>query len=322
MNRARLEQAVDWMVRLRAAGASTADRGACAAWRASDPACEQAWQAVAAQLEQTFGSLREIDTRRPGEAGELRRLLLRPRSRRRFIGEALGLAAVGVGGGIGAVALQRSAPLGGWLADLHTATGERRQLTLADGSTIVLDARTVIDLDFAAGRRRIRLREGALIAEVGGGSPLPLVIATAQGSVAAAENARIMVRQGDGRSRAAALAHGVELAPAEGRPQLLAAGRSAWYDAQRVIADAAPAGAEAAWASGRLEVQDRPLGEVVAALRPYRRGFLRVSPDAARLRVQGSFPLDDSDAVLAALAETLPIRVERHGAWLVLIDIA
>ena len=38
------------------------------------------------------------------------------------------------------------------------------------------------------------------------------------------------------------------------------------------------------------------------------------------LRVQGVFPLDDSERTLAALAETLPIRVERYGSWLTLID--
>ena len=61
---------------------------------------------------------------------------------------------------------------------------------------------------------------------------------------------------------------------------------------------------------------------VVAALRAYRRGMLRVSPAAAQLRVLGTFPLDDTDLALKALADTLPITVDRYrSGWMVVIDV-
>jgi transmembrane sensor len=70
-----------------------------------------------------------------------------------------------------------------------------------------------------------------------------------------------------------------------------------------------------------LEAHDQPLGEVVEALRAYRTGFIRISSQAAALRVYGSYALDDGERALAALAETLPIsvRVFQRG-WLVMID--
>src|SRR5690606_9848795 len=77
----------------------------------------------------------------------------------------------------------------------------------------------------------------------------------------------------------------------------------------------------AAWRHGMLIVRDEPLGRVVDALRSYRRGVLRISPEAARLRVLGAYPLDDADAVLQALEQTLPISVRRIGEWLVLVDL-
>ncbi|MNT72156.1 fec operon regulator FecR [compost metagenome] len=58
---------------------------------------------------------------------------------------------------------------------------------------------------------------------------------------------------------------------------------------------------------------------MIDALRPYRRGLLRISPEVRQLRVQGVFPLDDSDRALTALEETLAVRVERYGPWLTLI---
>jgi transmembrane sensor len=66
-------------------------------------------------------------------------------------------------------------------------------------------------------------------------------------------------------------------------------------------------------------VLDESLEQVVDALRPYHRGFLRVAPQVRGLRVQGVFPIDDPDRTLNALAETLPIRVDHYSPWLTLI---
>ncbi|MNP70565.1 fec operon regulator FecR [compost metagenome] len=64
---------------------------------------------------------------------------------------------------------------------------------------------------------------------------------------------------------------------------------------------------------------DEPLENVVAALRPYTRGFVRLAPEVRDLRVQGVFPLNDPARTFAALAETLPIRVDHYSPWLTLI---
>ena len=64
---------------------------------------------------------------------------------------------------------------------------------------------------------------------------------------------------------------------------------------------------------------DEPLEQVVEALRPYQRGFIRIAPQVRHLRVQGVFPLDDPARTLAALAETLPIQVDSYSPWLTLI---
>ncbi|MFC3217208.1 hypothetical protein [Comamonas sp. JC664] len=48
-------------------------------------------------------------------------------------------------GGIGvatALVADRLTPLGQLMADWHTGTGERREFTLADGTTVLLDARS------------------------------------------------------------------------------------------------------------------------------------------------------------------------------------
>ncbi|MNC65857.1 fec operon regulator FecR [compost metagenome] len=64
---------------------------------------------------------------------------------------------------------------------------------------------------------------------------------------------------------------------------------------------------------------DDSLQAVVEALSPYYRGFVRVEPEVRGLRVQGVFPLDEPQRAFAALAETLPVRVEHYSPWLTLI---
>lgn len=75
------------------------------------------------------------------------------------------------------------------------------------------------------------------------------------------------------------------------------------------------------WLDGCIDVRNEPLGELIELLRPYRSGLLRISPEAARVRVYGVFPLDDSDQVLRSLGETLPIQVTRYGFWLTRIEL-
>ena len=51
------------------------------------------------------------------------------------------------------------------LAAAVTAAGELGAVLLPDGSRLTLDARSAVDLDFRPGHRRVRLRQGALLAE-------------------------------------------------------------------------------------------------------------------------------------------------------------
>jgi transmembrane sensor len=55
---------------------------------------------------------------------------------------------------------------------------------------------------------------------------------------------------------------------------------------------------------------------VIEALQPYRRGVIRISTAAARLRVSGLFSLDNSERALNSLEQILPVRIEQYlGFW-------
>ncbi|AIT24834.1 FecR domain-containing protein [Bordetella holmesii] len=306
------DRAIAFWMTLTSGEATDADRHACAVWRAADPAHERAWGRLQQGLNQSVGRLESV---MKTEYHALRSTLERP-ARRRILLNAAGLVGAAA---VGAWATDHVTPLGNVLADLGTATGERRSFTLPDGSMLTLDARSRVDLAFAGRQHSIRLLEGALLLQPRE-DPLALFeVLTPHGQVRSA-GASCMVRLERQSSLAVALQSRIEVLPRAGEPVMLDAGEGTrfgqtWADRPQPMEYAA------AWQEGWLKVRDQPLGTVVAALERYRTGLLRVSPQAATLAVSGLYPLDDADRALSALEHTLPITVSRYTRWLTVIDV-
>ena len=309
------EQAIDWMVRLRAGKPDAALQERFNAWLAMDPEHAQAWATLQERLGGSFNTVRALDRRVPGQAGEARQLLLQPHgSRRDALRVIAGLGLLGGGLWLGA-----RSPLGdSLLADLHTGRGQRQDFDLADGSRLSLNADSAVDLQFDEQQRLVILRHGELVIEVAADPRRPLRVRTAQGEIRAL-GTRFLVAQEQDASRVVVLQHSVQARLFDGTTLDLQAGQSALLSARQISAVAGDQRHRADWLSGRLNVLDEPLEQVVEALRPYSRGFVRIAPEVRHLRVQGVFPLDDPDRTFTALAETLPIRVDRYSPWLTLI---
>lgn len=308
-----LNAAIDWMVLLRSGEATADDRARHRRWHDADPRHAQAWARVSGAVERSVSPLRSLAD---APAVAARGALMRP-ARRRVLGT--GLAAVGtllVGGWL----VQRQWPVGELLADVRTGVGERRRLVLDDGSALLLNACSAVDLRFDGTRRLVQLHAGELNVQVAPDPGRPFLVRSAQGEVQAL-GTRFVVRQEEDCTFAAVLEHSVRLRTAAGDERVLQHGQAARFDAAQVRPTEAVDSGVADWQRGLLSVNDRLLAEVVEALRAYRHGFIRVSPKAAQLRVLGAFPLDEPDRALDSLAQTLPLRVTRYGDWLVTIDL-
>ncbi|MGJ7541993.1 FecR family protein [Variovorax sp. LT1R16] len=315
-----IEQAIDWLVRLDSGHSDDSERRAFARWIDAAPAHAAAWASLQQRLDQRIApALTQLQA--GGQMPPVVRALSAPpdhRARRRAL---LGGAAVALltatGGGLWA---DRRAPLMAWSSDLRTGTGERRRFVLADGSDLLLNARSAADLDFGAAQRLVRLRAGALIVNVAADAQRPFVVQSAQGAVRAL-GTRFMVQQEEGRTLVSVLEHGVRLRPLnDSAPVELPQGASAWLHADGVEPVATARVDPSAWSSGVLEVHDQPLADVLEALRPYTPAILRASPEAARVRVYGVYPLDRPMQALQALVDTLPLRVRHWGDWVVYVD--
>ncbi|WP_338001310.1 DUF4880 domain-containing protein, partial [Pseudomonas brassicae] len=110
------------MVRLSADRNDTRLHARFDAWLHSDPAHAQAWCRLQERLGSSFGTLRALEKRLPGQAGEARRVLMQPGTTRRDVLRAIGGLGL-LGGGLWLAA--RSDTGTALMADLHTASGER-----------------------------------------------------------------------------------------------------------------------------------------------------------------------------------------------------
>ncbi|MHC8350730.1 FecR domain-containing protein [Pseudomonas sp. RT4P38] len=308
-----LEEAADWLIRMSESELSDTERAEWECWKVSTPERSRAWSR--AQLLQTkLGGLP------PSLAMSA---LDRPSSpeRRAALGKlAMILAILPAGWGSWKLAESQQ-----WSADYHTAVGQQRELTLADGSKITLNTDTAIDVLFDANQRLIHLREGEMLVQTAPDiSPMarPFLVSTRQGRMQAL-GTRFTVRELQPRTHLVVLEGAVKVELAENRqstPLIVNAGQRTDFSShtfgQLSVADRYVG----AWTQGMLMADKMRLADFVAELTRYRRGVVRLDPALADLRISGAYPISDSQRTLNMLAQTYPILVSGHlnGYWVML----
>lgn len=295
-----LDEAAEWLVTLHAGSVSTEDRQAWMAWRARSAAHEQAWQ----RAEQLLGTLGGVPAALAMPA------LDRTRARRAALAKLAALLAVAPA----AWGAWRWSESEGWTADYRSATGERREIRLDDGTRLTLDTGAAVDVRYDATQRIVVLRAGNLHITTAS-DPRPFEIHTRDGRLRAL-GTRFTVALRDGHSRLA-VEEGAVRVTTEHDSQVVQAGEQTAFSGRGIDSPATRDPAASAWTRGMLMADGMPLGELIAELSRYRRGITRCDPAVARLRVSGTFPLADTDRSLAMLAATYPLRVATRlgGYW-------
>lgn len=300
------KEAITWYAHLCSGDATERDLREHQRWCGAHPDNANAWA--------RFEAMRQSFAQVPMQVAAST-LQIASRNRRRSLKYAMLLASSGAAAYAG-YALSRQDQLlpASWLADFSTRVGERRRVTLADGSLLILNTDTAVDVSFDARQRLIRLLAGELLVDtaahrLGTEDARPLAVQTSDGR-AMALGTRFTVRRFDDRTEVAVLASAVEVTPLHAAQQrrVLTAGQRMAFSASQAFAVRRDEGV-ADWVDGSLVVNDWPLREVLAELARYRRGYLGCDPEVADIRVSGAFPLDDNARALALLVRSFPIRV-------------
>jgi transmembrane sensor len=296
--------AVDWWIRMRQGALSADEKAAFEAWRAADPANAAAFDDMA----EMCGFVENIAPNRPAARQ-------RPAARRLWAGAATIAAALGLVGLIG------FADLADWLrADLYTSVGDRRSVTLEDGSRVELDARSAIALHFSAERRSLALLRGEAWFQVAPDAARPFVVEAAGGAVTALGTAFDVAVDG-GEARVTVTEHRVEVTSGgdavivdEGAQTAFSADHAAGppqsVDIKRAIS----------WRRGKLIFENRPLGEVLATLGRHRRGYVYcLGVERCARRVTGVFDADDPARALREIETFLGLRAIHVTDYLIFL---
>lgn len=303
-----IRAAAQWYARLRSGIASDADRAAWSDWLAADPDHRQAWQRMA-----------EVGQQMASVPATLASPALRAadHSRRQVLRSVVVLTSAGSLGWLG----WRSETSQDLFADFRTAVGQRRAFRLADGSSLLLNTDTSVNLRFDGRQRTLELLRGE-IRVITAVDPLqrPFKVVTAQAEVLAL-GTRFIVRALEQGGGVAVLDKAVEVRAAGGGPALrLEAGQSMAFDRHSVGAVQRSDASVGAWENGSIIAIDRPLADLLAELSRYRIGVLRCDPRIAQLKVSGAFPIDDTDRALAALESGFSLRVTRYSRYWVSVS--
>lgn len=294
--------AAQWLALVESGSANEQDRVNLQRWRDSCASHEQAWQKAQA-LRQRFSDLPSglamstLDRPDPG-----RRVLLK-----RTLGAVALVPAAWL--------ISRQLPLEVWRADLHTATGERNAVRLADGSALQLNTASAVDVDVR--NRHVTLIAGEISLKVPG--VMPLTIQTPFGQVRVSQS-EVCVRQNPQGCRVSVFNGAVQVLPLQGPTLTLHSGQQVNLQTTGVGAITPFDALAPGWREGVLMANNQPLGDFLRELSRYRPGVLRWEPELDTLRVTGSFRLDDTDRVLALLAASLPLEVHsRTRYWVTLL---
>lgn len=306
-----LDEAADWLVRLNDEGLTAAERVAFERWRRASPAHEGAWMRAERLMDKLGGLPPALAMPALGRSQR--------RSRRAAVARLAVLLAAVPGGWMS----WRLAQQQGWAADLRTVAGEQRLVTLADGSRLLLDTGTAIDVRFDAHQRLIHLHRGSILLETAAdpsGVDRPLLVATAVGRLRALGTRFSVQQNSEGKFVDLAVTQGaveVTLLGASGPALVVPAGNWARLTALGAGELQTVRPQQLAWVHGMLVADAMPMAEVCAQLSRYRPGLLHCAPEVVSIKVSGAYPLADTDRALAMLAETYAVTVHRRwqGYW-------
>lgn len=285
-----LEEAAQHFVRMLNRSPSREEKQALKDWLAGDPRHEQAWTEVQ-RLWKGSGDLPEAKARAAGK---------KPLTRRDIGKTIIFLAA---GGGAAAWYLSDHP-----FADYRTGTGERRTVTLSDGTRIDIATQSRLSLAYSANERRVILDEGEAFFQVAQGAR-PFVVAAGRGTVTALGTAFGVTYRG-GEAVVAVTEHATMVVVGGRAEQVVAEARVQYRGAVLEKPEKFDPETEFEWREGRLIFTNEPLGSVVKALNRWRRGTIILTSKAlAEQTVTLIVDIDRSEAILDQLELVVPLRV-------------
>jgi transmembrane sensor len=308
------DEAVNWLVRVQSDAATAEDWVALTAWLEASEAHAEAFARAERLSADIADNAEEIAAAIARPAAEVLRTAARPRPSRRWIPLAGLAAAAGIAAAVALPTLQRS--YNGPATVYRTGVGETREIALADGTHVHLDAASTMTVRLGWNRRQVDLAQAQASFDVAKDARRPFVIDVGDQRVRVVgtefnirhddRNVVVTVRRGVvevgqpelGGAAVARLATGEELRHVEGTTSSAR---------RRVNPDGA-----FAWRAGQLVCDDEPLLQIVAQLNRRYPVPIRVTKAAGAKRFSGVLDLGDQAVLVRRLAGYLSLTVQHR----------
>ncbi len=330
-----MEEAVEWLVKLRGGNLSEAQTHAFAEWLSQDNEHAAAFAKAEDFLGEMVAAVKlprpaDIESIPNAERPSQQPLAFQPRKTLKpWLAIPLAMAAAWLVA-VGLVLPNQSSLWGNLLSDYHTQPGEFRDIQLADGSRLLLNTNTAVSVDYQPTQRLITLHHGEARFTVAKDSQRPFEVKADALMVRALGTVFDVYRKEPDAIKVTVQEHAVaariqkEIStqkPDHSSQVRVQAGQQLVYQGDNTLTQPAATNLTqaSAWQQRRLYINDRPLGELVEELDRYRMGRIYLSDAKLKnLRVTGVFPLDNPEEVIASVRKVLGLQETRIGPWLVL----
>jgi transmembrane sensor len=204
---------------------------------------------------------------------------------------------------------------------LRTGIGERATASLEDGSTVVLNTNSILEINYSKLRRDVRLVAGQVLFKVAHDTARPFVVAAANHEVVAVgtefevkldgEKVRVALLQGRVRVEPIAAHRG---AAGDDSVAVMAPGEQLVASAAGMIVNHANVEELVSWKSGRVRFDNMRLGDAVAEMNRYSRTRITIDdPATADIRITGAFRTGQSYSFAQTIGEAFPVDVQESG---------
>ena len=211
-------------------------------------------------------------------------------------------------------------------ADESTDIAETRTVQLTDGSSVQMNSDTALSINITPTTRELNLLQGEALFKVSPDPNRPFQVRVGNVIVTALGTA-FNIRHSSQSTEVTVTEHSVAVkldgSPVNRHAQaIVSQGQQVSYENENGLSaiKIVDTRITTAWQRGKLVFQDKPLGDVIAELNHYHRGYFVVAdPTIAQRRVNGVFNTDNPIAALNAIEKFQHLHSNRLSHYLVLL---
>ena len=206
-----------------------------------------------------------------------------------------------------------------------TEVGQQQVRLLPDGTRLMLNTDTRIEVNYDRYSRRVRLIHGEAWFDVSKRPAWPFIVSVDRREIRALGTS-FVVRHDDIQALSVTLVEGrisvltnPEGSPSQHTETLVPGQRISFSPNLAPVVDQPEIERVTAWERGRVEFEDTPLEDAANEMNRYSSTHIIVAdPDIARLRIGGVFRAGDSDEFVRIAAVALALQVERRRGQILL----